>query len=348
MTLVAMALAGGLLGTGLWALGAPLLHATLFPRLSLPLILLAGVTVLTQLIVATAKSCSQGTDDLPGANRVIVNEEFMFLPAYGALWGLGVHGYAASIWGLLFADVVTAVFGTGRLARRGFFREAARPSIDLARRIAGYGLRAQVGGILTLLNLRLDFLLISVLTGPAVLGVYAVASKFAELVKIPPLALTYVLYPKYARDDQQTAAAKARKLLPRAGLLAAGAIVPVWFAATLLIPALYGSDFKGAITPAHIILVGLAPQGIAAVITAFLYGVGRPGLNSLGMAVGLAATVVLDLLLIPRFGAVGAASASAVAYASSTLALVWLFGWVNRPTRTAAWRDGKSLSGADA
>jgi len=175
-----------------------------------------------------------------------------------------------------------------------------------------------------------------------------VASKFAELVKIPPLALTYVLYPKYARDDQQTAAAKARKLLPRAGLLAAGAIVPVWFAATLLIPALYGSDFKGAITPAHIILVGLAPQGIAAVITAFLYGVGRPGLNSLGMAVGLAATVVLDLLLIPRFGAVGAASASAVAYASSTLALVWLFGWVNRPTRTAAWRDGKSLSGADA
>jgi O-antigen/teichoic acid export membrane protein len=347
-TLVAMALAGGLLGTALWALGAPLLQAALFPRLSLPLILLAGITVLTQLVVATAKSCSQGTDDLPGANRVIVNEEFMFLPAYGALWALGVHGYAASIWGLLFADVVTAVFATGRLARRGFFRDAARPSIDLARRIAGYGLRAQVGGILTLLNLRLDFLLISVLTGPAVLGVYAVASKFAELLKIPPLALTYVLYPKYAREGQQSAATKARKLIPKAGLLTAGAIVPVWLAATYLIPALYGSDFTGAITPAHIILIGLAPQGIAAVITAFLYGIGRPGLNSWAMAVGLVATVVLDLLLIPRFGAVGAASASAVAYASSTLALVCLFGWVNRPARTAAWRDGKSLSGADA
>jgi O-antigen/teichoic acid export membrane protein len=347
-TLTAMALAGGLLGTALWALGAPLLQAALFPRLSLPLILLAGITVLTQLVVATAKSCSQGTDDLPGANRVIVNEEFMFLPAYGALWALGVHGYAASIWGLLFADVVTAVFATGRLARRGFFRDAARPSIDLARRIGGYGLRAQVGGILTLLNLRLDFLLISVLTGPAVLGVYAVASKFAELLKIPPLALTYVLYPKYAREGQQSAATKARKLLPKAGLLTAGAIVPVWLAATYLIPALYGSDFTGAITPAHIILIGLAPQGIAAVITAFLYGIGRPGLNSWAMAVGLVATVVLDLLLIPRFGAVGAASASAVAYASSTLALVCLFGWVNRPARTAAWRDGKSLSGADA
>jgi Na+-driven multidrug efflux pump len=66
------------------------------------------------------------------------------------------------------------------------------------------------------------------------------------------------------------------------------------------------------------------------------------------MAVGLAATIVLDLVLIPRFGAIGAASASAVAYASSTLALIWLFGWVNRQGRTPVWRDGKSLSGADA
>jgi O-antigen/teichoic acid export membrane protein len=98
----------------------------------------------------------------------------------------------------------------------------------------------------------------------------------------------------------------------------------------------------------HIILLGLALEGIAAVITAFLYGIGRPGLNSWGMAVGLAATIVLDLLLIPRFGAIGAASASAVAYASSTLALIWLFAWVNRPERAGVWRERKSLSGADA
>ncbi|HEX3268914.1 MAG TPA: oligosaccharide flippase family protein [Gaiellaceae bacterium] len=333
LTIVAMALSGGLLGTMLWAAVAPLLQHALFSRLSLGLVLLAGVTVLTQLVVATAKSCSQGTSDLPGANRVIVNEELMFLPAYGALWAVGLHGYAASIWGLLIADVATFVLAWSRLAKKGFFRRAVRPSAILARRIAGYGLRAQVGGIVTLLNLRLDFLLISIFAGPAVLGVYAVASKFAELLKVPPLALTYVLYPRYARLDQTTAAAQARRLLPRAGILTAAAIVPLWIAATFLIPALYGSEFEGAITPAHIILVGLALEGVAAVITAFLYGIGRPGLNSWGMAAGLAATVVLDVLLIPPFGAIGAATASAIAYATSALALVSFFRWVNRPER---------------
>jgi O-antigen/teichoic acid export membrane protein len=348
MTVVTMALAGGVLGTVLWAVASPLLRAALFPRLSLALVLVAGVTVLTQLLGATAKSCSQGTHDLPGANRVIVNEEFMFLPAYAALWALGLHGYAASIWGLLLADLATAALAWARLTKRGFFHDASRPSRELGRRIAGYGVRAQVGGVLTLMNLRLDFLLLSVLTGPAVLGVYAIASKFAELLKVPPLALTYVLYPKYARDGQRTAAAKARRLLPKAGILTAGAIVPLWFAAAFVIPVLYGPDFRAAVAPAQIILVGLALEGIAAVITAFLYGIGRPGLNSWAMAVGLAATILLDLLLIPRFGAIGAASASAVAYASSALALIWLFGWVNRPGRRAVWRDGESLSGADA
>jgi O-antigen/teichoic acid export membrane protein len=335
LTIVAMALLGGLLGTVLWAATAPLLRYALFSRLSLGLVVLAGVTVLTQLLVATAKSCSQGTEDLPGANRVIVNEELLFLPAYGALWMLGLHGYAASIWSLLLADVATFVLAWNRLAEKGFFHRAAQPSAVLARRIAGYGLRAQVGGIVTLLNLRLDFLLVSVFTGPAALGVYAVASKFAELLKVPPLALTYVLYPRYARRDQTTAAAQARRLLPRAGILTAAAIVPLWIAATFLIPALYGPEFEGAITPAHIILVGLAFEGIAAVITAFLYGIGRPGLNSWGMAAGLAVTVVLDVLLIPPFGAIGAATGSAVAYATSALALVAFFRWVNRPERRA-------------
>lgn len=338
-TIVAMAIVGGIAGTLLWTAGASVVGERLFPELSLGLVLLAGLTVLTQLSVATAKSCSQGADDLPGANRVIVNEELMFLPAYGGLWALGVGGYTASVSSLLLADLATSLLAWTRLTKRGFFRNAAPPSIELSRRIGSYGIRAQVGGIVSLLNLRLDFILLNVLTGPAVLGVYAVASKFAELLKIPALALTYVLYPKYARDDQRTAAANARWLFPRAGALTAGAIIPLWPAATYLIPALYGSDFRGAIAPAHIILLGLVLEGVAAVIAAFLYGIARPGLNSLGMAAGLAVTLLLDVALIPRFGAIGAATASAVAYATSTLALMWFFWRANQPARVSAWKE---------
>ncbi len=325
LTVVSMAAAGGAVGAAAWIAASPLLGRVLFSQLSTVTVALAGVIVLTKLFVATSKACLQGNDDLPGANRVIVAEEFMFLPAYGLLWAAGLRGYTVLVVGLMLADVATSSFGWSRLLRKGFFAGAQRPSVELARRIASYGMRGQVGGVMTLLNLRLDFVLLGILTGPAVLGVYAVASKFAELVKVPGMALTYVLYPRFARDRAHSAA-KARAMIPKAALLTAGVVAPLW-----------GLSFEGAVVPAQIILLGLILEGTAGVVSGFLYGIGRPGLNSLAMLVGLTTTVVLDVVLIPAFGATGAAVASAVAYTATQLTLLCFFAWVRQTSSSAAW-----------
>jgi O-antigen/teichoic acid export membrane protein len=336
-TLVAMALAGGTAGTVLWIAGSPLLQRALFAELSGGIVALAGVTVLTQLLVATVKSCSQGTDDLPGANIVIVNEELLFLPAYAAMWAAGAGDDLAIVVSLLAADVGTVVLAARRLARRGSFRDAARPSAAVAREVAGYGMRAQVGGVIVLMNLRLDFIILNVFAGPAVLGVYAIASKFAELLKIPGMALTYVLYPQFARDGKAAAIARARRLIPRVALLLGGLSLPLLATAGWIIPAVYGSQFDDAVAPARIIIVGLALDGVAGVITGLFYGIGRPGLNSWAMGAGLVVTVALDLLLIPGLGASGAAVASAVAYLAAALALVVFFSSVRRAELGRAW-----------
>jgi O-antigen/teichoic acid export membrane protein len=345
-TLVAIALVGGVAGAALWIAFAPLVGPLLFSDLSLGLVMLAGVAVFTRLVVITAKACSQGSDDLAGSNAIIFTEQFMFLPAYASLWAAGFDGFASVVGGLLLADGMTAMFAWVRLARRQFFRTARRPSLPLARRIAAYGLRGQVGGVMSLLNLRLDFILLTVMTSPAVLGVYAVASKFAELVRILGMALQYVFYPKFAKDTRAQAAETARRLMPRLALLSSAIVVPLWVAAGFVIPAFYPSAFDAAVTPTRIILLGLVLDGVAGVITGFLYGVGRPGLNSLAMAGGLAATVLLDLLLIPSFGAVGAAIASAVAYTTTALALLWFFWRVQRSRRPSGL-DPAVLARAD-
>lgn len=249
----------------------------------------------------------------------------MFLPAYGLMLIVGLRGDLTMIVGLLLADVATFVVGWLRLRRRGFFEAVGPPSLSRAREVAAFGWRAQIGGALSLLNLRLDFALLGAFAGPAVLGPYAIASKFAELLRLPAMALTYILYPRFARSLRSAAAVQARALIGRAGVLTAIMVAPLWVAATYLLPLVYGQAFASAVDPAHILLLGLAGEGVAGVITAFLYGIGRPGLNSVAMAVGLVVTVVLDLLLIPRFGAVGAAWASSVAYLTTTGFLFVLF-----------------------
>jgi O-antigen/teichoic acid export membrane protein len=325
LTIVAIALAGGTAGAALWTAAAPLAAPALLEGFDAGLMAAAGAAVLTRTAVVTAKACSQGSDDLPGASRVIFTEELLFLPAYVAWRTAGADGAAAVVLGLVLADVATAALAWSRLVRRGLFTGAGRPSARLARELASYGMRAQVGGLIAQLNLRLDFVLLGALAGPAVLGVYAIATKFAELLRIVTMALTYVLYPAFAREGRARAAARARRLLPRAGLLTAAAAVLLALAAGAVIVLVYGAAFASAVAPARIILAGLALEGVAAVITAYLYGAGRPGLNSCAMAAGLVVTVALDLLLIPRHGAVGAAVASAAAYATVAVALAWMF-----------------------
>jgi O-antigen/teichoic acid export membrane protein len=329
-TIFWMAVTGGLVGSLAWLGMAPLLQNVLFPQLGAGLVAWAAISVFTQVMETSGKASSQGFDDLTGSNRIIALEEIVFLPYFLALYALGVDARVAIIAALPLGDLTVAVPAWLRLRRRGLFRGAGGPSLGRARRVVRYGLRAQVGSVILLLNARLDFALVGGLVGSRALGIYAIASRFAELLRLPSLAVNYVLYPAYARRGGAAAAREARAMMPRVGWIPLAAAVPFGVAATFFIPWLYGEPFQAAITPTYVLLLGLSGSAIAGVITAFLYGDGRPGLNSLAMGAGLLITIALDLLLIPRFGVLGAALASSVAYLSTTAFLVVSFAVLAR------------------
>ncbi len=289
-----------------------------------------------RLLVITAKACAQGLLDPAGSNLVILLEELCFLPAYGAVRALGVRGGVAIVAALVLGDAVTASIGWWRVFRRGFWRGGRTVSLPLARRILAFGTRAQLGSLMTLVNLRLDFLLLGGLAGSAVLGTYAVASRYAELLRLPPLAVYWDYYPRFARAGAATSAAQARSLVPRLGLVTVAGAAPLAVTAPFVIPFVYGAAFHPAVLAAQLLMVGLVGEGFGGVVTAFLYGTGRPGLNSVATAIGLATTVALDLLLIPRYGLLGAAAASCAAYLATTLALLGCFRLVMRSAAAGA------------
>jgi O-antigen/teichoic acid export membrane protein len=324
-SLLAIAVVGGVAGTVAWLALSPAMGALFFRGEPALLIAAAGASVLTQLLATTTKACNQGWGDLAGANLVIVLEEALFVPAYLALVAAGLGAGWSVVGALIAADIGAAVAGWARLVRRGFSADRALPSRELAGRICAYGARGQLGGLLNLVNLRLDFAILGAIAGPSTLGLYAVASKCAEVVRVAPLALTYVLYPAMRTAGPTAAARRARQLMPRAGWWMVAAIIPAGIGTITLLPMVYGEEFRPAVLPACILLVGLLGDGIGAVASAFLYATGRPGLNSLAVGAGVVATVVGDLALIPPFAATGAAVASCASYLTTNLVLVACF-----------------------
>jgi lipopolysaccharide/colanic/teichoic acid biosynthesis glycosyltransferase len=341
-TICLLAVIGAGISALAWiACAVPFQHV-FFRQMPLGLILAMTISVVTSLWNVTAKACCQGSGDIAGANLLIVAEEFWFVPTYVTVRLVtGDGGLRLMVASLIVSGALYTGTALVRLTRRGFFRGWGLPSPRLARRIVAFGARGQLGNMLWLMNLRFDFVLIGALAGPAVLGVYAVASKFAELMRLVPTAVNYVLYPRFARVGKAEATAEARRLLPLSTALTL-AMTPFLAAATLVaLPIIYGQAYRGAITPAEIIIIGLSVEGAAAVASAYLVGLGRPGLNSVGMGVGTIITVTLDVILIPRLGAMGGAITSAVTYLTTTMLLVIL---ARSQIRAQARVDGSALA----
>ena len=330
-TLWAILLAGSGLGVLVWLIATPLLTTALFSDDTVTVIAWAGVTVASQLLLTFGKTALQGLQDRKGSDRVIAAEELAFLPCYLLPLLLGVTGTAALVVALVLADLVVAVEAWRRVARhtgwrpgRSALRRLGRPRRAVARDVLTYGLRGQIGGMMTLLNLRLDFVVLGAMTGPAVLGSYAIASKYAELLRLPGTALTWVTYPMFAGQEPTSAARQARRLVTPATLAALAGVVPFLFLAGPVIGLLYGERFDSAVAPAQLLAVGMILGGAAGAASGYLYACGRPGLNSWALGLGVVLTVVLDLLLIPRFGVMGAAVASTTTYLLTDAALILL------------------------
>ena len=66
-------------------------------------------------------------------------------------------------------------------------------------------------------------------------------------------------------------------------------------------------------------------------------GIGRPGINSIVSGIAFVVNLVANLVLIPRFGIVGAASASLISYSLSSLLLTTVAARYSGTPLSAFW-----------
>lgn len=197
-----------------------------------------------------------------------------------------------------------------------------------------FGSRAWVGSLARFLNFRTDQILMGFLASEAALGVYAVAVNASEVLLYLPAATATALLPVAARTDAGLRAEQALRAFRSAAVVTAAAGLVAAVLGPVLLPLVFGAPFEASVTPFLWLLPGALGFAAIAVFSNALVAASSPGRSSAGPLVALVLGIALDLVLIPRFGASGAAAAASSAFLAGGCAALVVF----RRRSPFAWR----------
>jgi O-antigen/teichoic acid export membrane protein len=228
-----------------------------------------------------------------------------------------------------------------------------RPDWSVARRALSFGLRSHPGRIMLLGNYRLDQWILGAVSGARELGLYSVAVAWSSSLFYLPTTLTAVQRPDLVRASREDAARRAALIFRRAILMTVAPALVMIAAAPFLCATLMGQSFRGSIDDLRVLTLGVFGVVALKLLGNAITAQRRPGLASIAIGTGFVCTVILDVILIPRYGGLGAALASAIAYTFGGLIIGAIFvrglggrvrelvpRWTDIP---ALWREGLGL-----
>jgi O-antigen/teichoic acid export membrane protein len=220
--------------------------------------------------------------------------------------GAWIFGIPGALAGYIAANILPA--------SRMFRLLRHKPSVGqaLRREVIGFALVSWTIALIgSLVFGRTQILFLEHYTGIGAVGLFTAAVTVAEMAaQLPPLLLSALL-PRFSEQHGKHAHDHMQRLYRTMTALIAMVIVPLCLClaaiAPVLLPLVFGADFADAVPAAAVLLIASAVSSLGGTTLYLILSVGKTGLLLISNAVGLAATIALGFLLIPRFGLMGAA-----------------------------------------
>ena len=256
-----------------------------------------------------------------------------------SLWLTGSLDPINAVIAFATANVLTTLAGSWLLLRMASAGSANEQSLADASKRFGIklllqtGWRSSVARISQLMIYRLDLFILAFFWGETSVGIYAPAIFLVSQLNQLGDSVSFVLYPSVARgrSDHLETCQSCRGVVwvTVVAALCLGTLAPV------VLTVVWGSEFQKAMLPLLVLLPGyvaLTPSRVLASYLAVRTQFRSPLKASLW---GLAINSILNLMLIPSYGVVGAALATSIA-----LLLVSVLIWRDFVLLTnVSWRE---------
>ena len=177
------------------------------------------------------------------------------------------------------------------------------------------GIPIGVIALLFTVMLKLDTVLLSLLTNSHDVGIYGSAFRLFESTMFLSWSLGAAVFPWFSRIHPERLD-DLRRGYEMSVVVMVGLLMPVGVAFLLLaepiIHVIYGTAYDAAVLPLRLLSVVVVCYGLNAITSNVLTAHDRPGLLHRVLLITLVQNIVMNLVLIPPYGATGAAMSAAV------------------------------------
>ncbi|MEY4805148.1 MAG: hypothetical protein RL331_1672 [Bacteroidota bacterium] len=258
-------------------------------------------------------------------NLIALSIPLLTFVTCGAQWYLkGELKYEVALYVAYVSSLIISVLGLLKY----FPKQQTTSSTWLAiwKNMFALGFYNQLAHVLQLLSFRASYYILEQYKGEAAVGVFSNASSITESIWLIATSISLWQYAVISNAQDQNYTIQLTEKLTRFGMLAA--LVGVLF--FLALPSafyqlVFGPDFGGLQALMWALAPGVWIFTYALVVGHYFSGHGRYSVNALASGVGLLLSLGASVLLIPTYGAVGAALAASISYAATSLVVLRYF-----------------------
>lgn len=179
----------------------------------------------------------------------------------------------------------------------------------------GYGIKAQVGNIVQILNYRLDIFIINYFLSISQVGIYTIAVALGEMLWKVSGSVATLMFPIVSSSTN----AEETNMFTNQVTRITFALITIFSVILALISKpliwlLFGQEFMAAADALIWLIPGICIFSVSNVLANYLAGIGQIEKNIISSIVSCIVTVALDIFLIPRMGIKGASIATSISY----------------------------------
>ncbi|MFC2102685.1 polysaccharide biosynthesis C-terminal domain-containing protein [Bacteroidota bacterium] len=296
--------------------------------------LIIGIVLLTiPLLLANvfAGGIFLGKEDIANAN--IVNASpivltLLFTVLFVWVIPLSVLGAFMAI-GL--ANLITFIFVFRKLLVKSLVKINWKYQEPVMKSMIKLGLVNAIAIFVMQLNYRMDILMLKQLSTFEQVGYYSLATQIAEQLWHIPFAIEMIILSRSANTSNNEFLHKTVASIFRVSLIIGVVLGTIlFFMAPIFVPMIFGKEFIPTITMIRTILPGVLILVGFRILNSRLTGMGKPQVAIYTFVPALLINFILNLILLPKYGGVGAAWATNVSYAIGSIAFLFAYARVTK------------------